>query len=137
MDGPNTLQVIIAAVLSSSFIGGVFTLLTKKVSSPENKTSLASLSNEFASQLLTDARAEREELRLTIRELERLLGKNEDTIKRLNALLVEKDRRITELDEHRKVMLTKINLGQRVTLTDLFGDIAPPGIIIKTDQEDI
>lgn len=130
----NLAQIFVSVVLSSGFVGGFFALLTKRMTSPESRNDLARLGNEFAHQLLQDARTEREELRLTINELEDIVTKKHDTIERLKHLAREKDLVIKELEHRLIVLAEKINSGQTITLKDIFGEKAP-NAIINADTE--
>ena len=76
-------HVVTAVALSSSFISSITTIAVKKLVSPESRNELARIGNEFAEQLLKEARSEREELRATISELEGVLVANHETITKL------------------------------------------------------
>jgi len=127
-------QFLVALFLSSSFMGGVFTIVTKKLWSPESKNELAKLGNEFAQQLLRDAKIEREELRLTIRELQDSISAKSQAIERLESLAKEKDKVIAELEERQYRMVNKLKEGIPITLKDIFGDKAPVDIQLITDE---
>jgi septal ring factor EnvC (AmiA/AmiB activator) len=122
---PETIQSIVVAVISGGLVSGIFTLVGKKTKSPESQNDLAKLGNEFAAQLLEDARAERKELRLSIQELENSNDVKQATINRLNDLLAQKDRRITELEERQNDMARKLQRGEAISLRDIFGHDAP------------
>lgn len=130
----NMVQVIVTALLSSGFVGGLMTLLQKMIPSPESKNDLARLGNEFAHQLLIDAKTEREELRLTIRELEDLITEKRDTVDRLKQLAKDKDDTIRDLEERLIKMAEKLESGQRITLRDIFGEKAPEGFLITKEE---
>jgi len=130
---PDLLQTIIAAVLSSGLISGIFTLVSKRSRSPESQNELARLGNEFASQLLEDARAERKELRATIIELEKSNSTKQETIDRLKSLLDEKDKRINELEDRQHILAGKLRAGEQITLADIFGKNAPSEIRVVVD----
>lgn len=130
----NFTQVIVSVIISSSFVGGVFAAFTKKMWSPEAKNDLAKLGNDFARQLLEDAKSERQELRLTIAELEDVVQENKASITRLKLLAEEKDRVIQELERRMARLAEKISSGEVITLQDIFGEKAPKDIVI-TKQE--
>lgn len=134
VEDPNTVQVITLAVLSSGLVSGLFTLFAKKLWSPESENDLARLGNEFASQLLRDAKVEREELRQTIKDLEESNDVKQSTILRLERLLHEKNQRITELEKQKGEVVRKLKNGEQITLHDLFGDMAPDIPIKMTDN---
>ena len=127
-------QMLVTALLSSGLVGGIIALLTKTVWSPESKNDLARLGNEFAQQLLSDAKSERQELRLTIHELEQSISTKNDAIERLKQLAAEKDRVISELEERRLKMAQKLQAGTAITLQDIFGDKAPREFHITLDE---
>lgn len=131
---PDTLQILVAAVLSSGLVSGAITFLTKKARSPESQNQLAKLGNDFAAQLLTDARTEREELRLTIKELESSNDTKQSSIDRLTGLLNEKDRRINELEERQQVLAHKLQRGEAITLVDIFGAEAPEIQVLVSER---
>lgn len=118
-------QIVVSMLLSTGFVSGIFALLTKSMWSPESKNDLARMGNEFARQLLADAKSEREELRLTIHELEDLDTKNRNTIARLQKLLEDKNRKIQELERRLNDMAQKLHSGTPISLRDIFGDSAP------------
>ena len=109
---------------------------TKKLWSPEAKNDLAKLGNDFARQLLQDAKSEREELRLTITELEDIVQENKASIDRLKALANEKDRVIQELERRMARLAEKVSSGDPITLQDIFGEKAPKDVVI-TKQESV
>lgn len=117
----NYAQIVVTVLLSSGFVGGVMALLTKQMWSPESKNDLARLGNELAHQLLVDAKTEREELRLTIRELESTITEKGEVIARLNKIAHEKDRMISDLEDRQHKLALKIHLGEPITLYDIFG----------------
>ena len=121
----SVLQILITALLSSGFVGGLVALFTKQVWSPEAKNDLSRLGNEFARQLLSDAKAEREELRLTIHELENNMATTQVTVARLNAMAEEKDRVIAEFEQRLTKMARKLQQGLPISMQDIFGDKAP------------
>ena len=120
-----TSQVIIVAVLSSGLASAIVAFFSKKAWSPESKNELARLGNEFAQQLLKDARSERAELRATIHELETATIDHKGSIERLTRLVEEKDRVIHELEERRILIARKLQQGKAITLYDVFGDHTP------------
>jgi septal ring factor EnvC (AmiA/AmiB activator) len=129
---PEALQAIITAILSGGFVGGAFSLFTKKSRSPESQNDLARLGNEFAAQLLEDARKERTELRLTISELEQTNKEHveasttkQESIDRLKRLLEDKNDRIRILETQRETVAQKLQNGEKITLADIFGRDAP------------
>lgn len=126
MSGMNGLQIFVTALLSSGLVGGLITLLSKRVWSPESKNELARIGSEFAQLLLEEARTEREELRMTIAELEASLLSKEEAIKRLNKMANEKDSVIQLLEERQFVVARKIQQGELVSLYDIFGPKTPP-----------
>lgn len=121
----NYAQLIVTALLSSGFVTGMIALFGKTLTSPESKNDLARLGNEFAHQLLLDAKSEREELRLTIRELEQTNITQIDIIGRLEKLAHEKDKVIEELERRQIVIANKLQAGDPITLQDIFGPTAP------------
>jgi hypothetical protein len=121
MGDPNLAVIIITALMSSSVVAALVTLFSKKVVSPEAKIDLARMGSEFAHQLLMDAKVEREELRLTIKELEGLVQEKNDSIKRLTKVLDEKERVIRKLERTQVVMINKLRLGEPVKLEDITG----------------
>lgn len=127
-------EVLITALLTSGFVTGIFTLVTKKVWSPESKNELARLGSEFAQQLLRDAKSEREELRLTIRELQETVSIHHKTIDRLEHLAKAKDKIIAELEERQFKMAEKLRQGLPITLIDIFGDDAPDGFTFIDEE---
>lgn len=128
-------QIVVASLLSSGFVGGVIAALTKAMWSPESKNELAKLGNDFAQQLLEDAKTEREELRLTIKELESILTDHEASITRLKALAEEKDRVINELERRQTILASKLQQGLTITLKDIFGDKASNDVILHYGNE--
>jgi uncharacterized coiled-coil protein SlyX len=126
-------QLIVTTLLSSGLVTGLFTLITKKVASPEAKNDLARLGNEFARQLLIDAKSEREELRLTITELESVLSNKSDKIERLNQMLEDKDIVIKQLEARLRTISIKIQHGEPITLRDIFGEKAPDNLYVTQD----
>lgn len=129
-----TLQIIITALLSSGFVSGFIALLSKTVWSPESKNELARLGNEFAQQLLLEARSERQELRVTIQELEATVNVKNETINRLKHLAEEKDAVIHELEERQVMLAQKLQDGKPITLQDIFGDRAPKDFHLALDD---
>lgn len=127
MKDVNLGQLVVSVLLSAGFVSGIFALFTKKMWSPESKNDLAKLANDFASQLLNDAKVEREELRLSIRELEGVVTENREIIHRLESLAKEKDKVIGALEERLKIIAEKVRDGRVVTIKDIFGDSAPDG----------
>ena len=125
MEDLNGIQLLVTALLSSGLVGGFITLFTKKIWSPETKNDLARIGNEFAQLLLEEARAEREELRTTIRELETGLITKQETIEKLDKILDEKDLVIGLLEERQYVVARKIASGEVVSLYDIFGPRTP------------
>ena len=122
---PDLFQAAIVAILSGGLVSGIFTLLSKRSRSPESQNELARLGNEFAAQLLEDARTERKELRLTIADLEKSNDTKQQSIDRLKALAEEKDRRIEALEQRQQVLAEKLQRGEQITLADIFGGEAP------------
>lgn len=118
-------QVVTAVALSSSFISSITTIAVKKLVSPESRNELARIGNEFAEQLLKEARSEREELRATISELEGVLVANHETITKLRHIAHEKDLVIHELESRRFNVALKLRNGQTVTAEDVFGAKVP------------
>lgn len=127
-------QLVIITIFSSGLFTGIFTVITRMVWSPESKNDLARLGNEFAHQLLEDARSERKELRLTIAELEELDTKNQAIIDRLQRLADEKDRVINELEERQVTLAKKLQRNERITLQDIFGDKAPKDFLLIHEE---
>lgn len=118
-------HVVTAVALSSSFISSITTIAVKKLVSPESRNELARIGNEFAEQLLKEARSEREELRATISELEGVLAANHETITKLRRIADEKDLVIQELESRRFNVALKLRNGQTVTAEDVFGAKVP------------
>jgi predicted nuclease with TOPRIM domain len=129
---PEMFQNIIVSILGGGLVAGVFSLLTKKSKSPESQNELARLGDEFASQLLKEAQLERKELRLTIEELEKSVKEQstsiktlEESIERLKVILQAKDDRISELEDRQTLLAEKLQHGEKISLTDIFGKDAP------------
>ena len=118
-------HVVTAVALLSSFISSITTIAVKKLVSPEARNELARIGNEFAEQLLKEARSEREELRATISELEGVLVANHETITKLRHIANEKDLVIQELESRRFNVALKLRNGQTVTAEDVFGAKVP------------
>lgn len=125
MDEINVIQVLVTALLSSGFIGGFLALIQKKIWSPESENDLVRIGNEFANQLLLEARVERKELRLTITELESVNASKEDSIARLLKIVENKDAMIRQLESRQYALAEKIREGEVITFRDLFGSDAP------------
>lgn len=124
----STLAPIIAtALLSSGFVTGIFTLISKRIWSPETRNDLARIGNEFAQHLLEEARTERNELRLTIEELRRDNITKEETIRRLQKLADEKDHLIHSLEDRQLLLARKLQSGEPISLRDIFGNTVPSG----------
>lgn len=133
--GNSTLaQIVVTALLSSGMVGGVLALITKSMWSPESKNELARLGNEFAQQLLQDAKVEREELRITIRDLEHSLLTKREIIERLNQLAEDKDIVIRDLEQRQIKMAEKLKKGLPITLQDIFGGNAPANYTLGHDE---
>jgi len=128
-------QTIAVAILTGGLVSGIFALVTKRARSPESQNELARLGNEFATKLLEDARTERTELRLTIKDLESSNGTKQTTIDRLNALLETKNNRIDELEKRQQIVAVKLQAGEKITLQDIFGEDAPTDIHVVVDKE--
>lgn len=111
--------------LSSSFISSLTTIAVKKLVSPESRNELARIGNEFAEQLLREARSEREQLRATITELESVLVANHETITKLRRIAHEKDMVIQELEARRFTVALKLKHGQTISAEDVFGARVP------------
>lgn len=122
---PELIQSIVVALLTGGFVSGIFAVINKKTVSPESQNDLARLGNEFAAQLLKDAKEERAELRASITELEKSNETKEQSIKRLKKLLEEKDARIEILENHQQNVASKLQRGEPLTLFDIFGKDAP------------
>lgn len=118
-------HIVTAVALLSSFISSITTIAVKKLVSPEARNELARIGNEFAEQLLKEARSEREELRATISELEGVLAANHETITKLRRIADEKDLVIHELESRRFNVALKLRNGQTVTAEDVFGEKVP------------
>lgn len=127
-------QIVVTALLSSGVVGGVLALITKSMWSPESKNELARLGNEFAQQLLQDAKVEREELRITIRDLEHSLSTKREIIERLNQLAEDKDVVIRDLEQRQIKMAEKLKKGLPITLQDIFGGTAPANYNLGYDE---
>jgi predicted nuclease with TOPRIM domain len=125
MDDLNISQIVVSILLSSGLIGGIMALFTKTVWSPESRNELSKMGNEFARQLLADAKAEREELRLTIRELEASNEAKTETIARLRAILTQKDETIKKLERNRVHLALKLRNGEAIHIRDIFGGDYP------------
>lgn len=135
MSSLNIPQMIAAFIFGSATVTGLFSIFNKKVESPEAKTDLARLVHETAHQLIVDAKSEREELRLTIRELNASIVTKDETIQRLEKLAEEKDAVIAELEARQIRLARKITAGIQITLRDVFGDIIPPDYDITYQGE--
>lgn len=131
----SVIQVIVASVLSSGLVGGIITLFTKRVWSPESKNELARIGNEFAQQLLEDAKNERTELRETIKQLEGSNFSKEQAIERLQKIADDKDTVIQQLEERQLVVARKLQRGEAVSLYDIFGENAPKELITLFSSE--
>lgn len=125
MNDPNFAQIVITALLSSGLVSGIMTLLAKKAQSPESKNDLARIGNEFAHQLLKEARTEREELRKTIDELEDSNATKQEVIEKLRSVAAQKDRTIEELEGRQILVARKLQNKESITLQDIFGPSAP------------
>lgn len=128
------IQMVITALLSSGLVGGFITLVSKKVWSPESENELARIGNEFAQKLLEDARTEREELRTTIRELENGMASKEQTIDRLKRLADDKDAVIRLLEDRQYIVARKLQLGEIITVRDIFGPETPDEFLEQFNQ---
>lgn len=138
------IQQIVITLLTSGLITGIFALLTKRSRSPESQNELARLGNEFAAKLLEDARKEREELRITIDKLEGIktqkdseLESKNQAIQNLTNILADKNRKIEELEFRRGVVARKLQMGEIITLRDIFGADAPDEIGLPVDEDTI
>ena len=131
---PDLIQSIIMGILSGGLVGGIMTLVTKKARSPESQNELARLGNEFATQMLEEARTERKELRLTISELEGHVSTKQGTIDRLTKLLQDKDDKIADLESRQHLLAQKLQRGEKITLADIFGKDAPEVHLIIEDS---
>jgi phage-related minor tail protein len=118
----------------SSLVSSLTTIAVKKERSPESKNELARIGNEFAEQLLNEARSEREQLRATISELESVLATNHDTMTTLRRIAVEKDLVIQELEARRFNVALKLRNGQKVTYEDVFGTKVPIAFIKENPE---
>lgn len=134
MGNATLVQIVVTALLSSGMVGGVLALITKAEWSPESKNELARLGNEFAQQLLQDAKVEREELRITIRDLEHSLSTKREIIERLNKLAEDKDIVIRNLEQRQIDMAEKLKKGLPITLQDIFGGNAPANYTLGYDE---
>lgn len=135
MEGLSGVQLIVGLILSSGIIGSIMSLFMKSMWSPESKNDLARIGNEFAHQLLADAKSEREELRATIRELENVGKDHTASIARLNRIVAEKDVVINELEQRQIKMAHKLQKGEVITLQDIFGERAPKGLTIVPEDD--
>lgn len=135
MEGFSGIQIAITALLSSGLVGGIMTIFSKKVWSPESKNELARIGNEFAQLLLEEARAEREELRRTIDELERVILEKKEALEKLEAIAREKDQVIHMLEDRQMMVARKIREGELVSLDDVFGPKGVPTIFRGVVQE--
>lgn len=135
MESISLTQLIAAIVMSSAFTTGLFSVLSKKLQSPEAKNDLTKLGNDFAHQLLTEARNEREQLRLTIKELSSTVVTKDETIDRLKHLLREKDQVIQDLELRQVRLAKKLREGTPITLKDVFGEVAPEGIMLTYETD--
>ncbi len=134
---PQFLQSLVLGIFGGGLVTGIFALLSKKSRSPESQNELARLGNEFATKLLEDARSERRELRETIKELEKSNFTKQETIDRLNTLVDQKDKRIEEFETRQRIVAKKLHVGEKITLHDIFGDDAPSGVQIVSDESAI
>jgi predicted RNase H-like nuclease (RuvC/YqgF family) len=137
------LQNLVVVIITSGLVTGIFSLLTKRSKSPESQNDLARLGNDFAAQLLKEAQEERKELRTTIGNLEALLEQKkreynttieekdayietlENSIETLKSILKSKTDRIEELEARQQLLAEKLQKGEKISLTDIFGDNAP------------
>lgn len=131
------IRTIISGLLGGGFFAGLFAIISKKSTSPESQNELARLGNEFASKLLEDARAERKELRDTIKELENTKSAQSESIDKLNGILLNKDEKIRELEGRQQTLAQKLRLGEKITLKDIFGKDAPSEITFTIDEDTI
>lgn len=132
---PEFIQQVVLGILGGGGVAGIFALVNKRSRSPESQNELARLGNEFAKQLLDDARSERKELRDTIKELEESNSAKQESIDRLNTIAENKDRRIAELERRQNLVAQKLQAGEKITLSDIFGGDSPAQIHIVMDEE--
>lgn len=109
--------------------GGLGTVLMqnqgKKIRSPGDDNENTKIANEFVRGLLDDARADRESLRETIKELREDGAAKAGTITRLQNLYDAKDARVLELETRIDRMAEKLRAGQALTLADVLGTDVP------------
>lgn len=134
---PQFIQLLISSLLGGGVVGGIFAVITKKSKSPESQNELARLGNEFASKLLEDARVERKELRDTIKELESTKAAQSTSIDKLNNILQAKDDKIQELENRQQILAHKLQIGEVITLKDIFGKDAPSTMYLTIDEDTI
>lgn len=140
---PEILQTVIIALIGSGLFQAVSTVVSKRSKSPESQNELARLGNEFASKLLEDARVERKELKDTIVQLESIkssqaneLETKNNAINKLQQILHEKELKITDLENRQQEVARKLQVGEKITLSDIFGRDAPQGIHVIVDSKD-
>lgn len=119
------LLIAIPSVLSSSVVGGIVALVAKSIWSPESKNELTRLGNEFAQQLLNEARSERKQLRETINDLQEVVNRKRGQIEELEKMARSKDRVIKQLEHRRAKIATLIQEGAKITMNDIFGKDIP------------
>lgn len=100
-------------------------MIAKAVWSPESKNDLTRLGNEFAQQLLKEARSEREQLRETIDDLRRIVDRKRGRIEELEKMARSKDRVIKQLERRRTKIATLVRGGAKITMYDIFGEDIP------------
>lgn len=121
-------QLVANLVGGSAGLGALlFLILQKRIRTPADENESVKLGNEFLRGLLSDARAEREELRKTIDELRDERTTHVASIARLEALLSSKDDRIQMLEQLLQDLTEKLQRGEPITLEDILG--------VRTSQE--
>lgn len=113
--------------------GGIGTVIVqnrgKKIKTPADENEATRLGNQFLRDMLADAKAEREELRESIKQLHEDGVAKQAALDRLEQILESKDSRIRELEERQEQNARKLQSGVALTLEDILGTslrIVPP-----------
>lgn len=138
--GLTTTEVVLIMGQVITFLGLIVTIvvavINKKARTPSDENDSIRLGNEFLRGLLSDAKAEREELRKTIEELRDDKKTHEEAVSRLESIADTKDARIRELEAILERLTEKLQRGEVVSLQDILGDTTGSSpIIIMTTVE--
>lgn len=118
-------QQIVLSMVSSGVLVALITAFSRLLPSSDVKrqeqNELINMGNEFAKELLDQARVEREELRKTLAELAEIRVKNNVTIAKLEQLVIDKDYTIREMETRQYAVASKIRMDLPVTDVDIFG----------------